>query len=388
MHKKAAFSKALSGDVSLGEGNHLGNGRKKRTRGSSSSVNINDLAERAGVAPATVSRALNGYSDISESTRAKILSLAEQLNYRPSSRARQLARGRVEAIAFVLPSAARSMDQLFLSEFLGAMAGALATRGYDLLFATVRETETEQEVYKRLIAEGKCAGFILTNSADEDPRIALLQHLNVPFVVYGRAKTSAPFASIDMDNEAAISGLVDHLVALGHQSFAYIDLQETASFARLRRSGFDLGVKRNGLSEASVAIVHATHDPTGGQKAVARLFDGATSHQPTALVCPADLVAIGAIQALSERGFRVGRDVTVTGYDGLPLGAFTSPPLTTMSQPIEEIGRWLVDTLFKLMSGADPADFQRVLQPTLIRRQSDGSPNKVDRPIPNGSMSI
>ena len=341
-------------------------------------ININDLAERAGVAPATVSRALNGYDDIAESTRARILSLASELNYQPSSRARQLARGSIETVAFVLPVTAVKGKDPFLADMIDALAAALAMRDFDLLVATVRDDEQETEVFRRLIAARKCAGFIITNSSDHDPRITLLEELQMPFVVYGRAASVVPFAGLDMDNEAGIAGMVDHLVALGHKRFAYLDLDDTATFARLRRDGFELGVSRNNLPEHQIAIERVPHSSPGGQTGIERLFDGGNSHRPTAVVCPADVVAIGAIQALSARGYTVGRDVSVTGYDGAPLGAYTAPPLTTMSQPIGDIGKRLVDILFQVMDGADPAQFNEVLMPTLVRRASDGSPTLID----------
>jgi LacI family transcriptional regulator len=354
---------------------NTGPGRLKRRR---IGININDLAERAGVAPATVSRALNGYTDIAEATRTRILKLASELNYQPSSRARQLARGRVETVAFVLPVNNRDSNDPFLSDFLDALASALSARDHDLLVATIRDDEDEIEVYRRLIAARKCAGFIVTNSRDDDPRISMLRELNVPFVVYGRASSDVPYPHLDMDNEAAIAGMVDHLVALGHQRFAYVDLEEVATFARLRRAGFEQGVLRNRLPEQQIAMVRVPHTSAGGQSAIATLFDGGNSHRPTAVVCPADVVAIGAIQAVSARGYHVGRDVSITGYDGVPLGAYTAPPLTTMSQPTRDIGQQLVDILFRIMEGADPAQFNAVLKPTLVRRASDGSPTLVE----------
>lgn len=356
-------------------------GRRKRAR---TGVNINDIAERAGVAPATVSRALNGYTDIAEATRARILTLASELNYQPSSRARQLARGWVETVAFVLPTVSRKGNDPFLSEILDALAAALAERDYDLLFATVRDDEDELDVYRRLIAARKCAGFVVTNSRDNDPRLQLLSELKVPFAVYGRASLHMPYAHLDMDNEAGIAGMVDHLAALGHKRFAYLDLDETATFARLRRSGFELSIARNAIPAEQVTMVQVPHTSAGGHSAISTLYDGGNSHRPTAVVCPADVVAIGAIQGLSSRGYNVGRDVSVTGYDGVPLGAFTSPPLTTMSQPIQEVGERLIDMLFKVMDGADPSQFQDILMPTLVRRASDGSPTLTEAAQANG----
>lgn len=340
-------------------------------------VNINDIAERAGVAPATVSRALNGYEDIAAATRERILALASELNYRPSSRARQLARGNVETVSFVLPVTGSTTSDPFMGDFLDSLAAALAEHDYDLLVATVRPGETDIEVYRRLIAARKSAGFIVTNSSDDDPRIKLLQDLHVPFVVYGRATMELPYAHLDMDNEAAIAGMVDHLVALGHRRFAYLDLENLATFSRLRRAGFDRGVADNKIGEDSIARLICSHSFEGGQMAVADLFDASDAHRPTAIVCPADVMAIGAIQAISARGYTVGRDVSITGYDGAPLGAFTSPPLTTMSQPIREIGQRLIEILFHVMQGADPASFGEILMPTLVRRASDGSPTLV-----------
>lgn len=345
-------------------------------------VNINDIAERAGVAPATVSRALNGYSDIAQATRERIMDLANELNYQPSSRARQLARGSVETVAYVLPVSTRQSHDPFLSDFLHALAEGLAERDYDLLVATVPEKDDEIDIYRRLIAARKSAGFIVTNSRDDDPRIALLSDMQVPFVVYGRGCSARPFAHLDMDNAAGIGGMVDHLAALGHRRFAYVDLDADASFVRLRREGFLAGIGRNNIAQDNVRMVRCEHSSAGGQDAVAQLYDAADAHCPTAVVCPADVVAIGVIQALSARRYQVGRDVSVTGYDGAPLGAFTAPPLTTMSQPTKEIGRRLVAMLFDVIQGADPADYRDVLSPTLVRRASDGSPTQVKHARP------
>ncbi|MEM6712974.1 MAG: LacI family DNA-binding transcriptional regulator [Pseudomonadota bacterium] len=351
---------------------------KPRSRDGRIGVTINDIAEKAGVAPATVSRALNGYSDIAESTRKRIVALTQTLNYQPSSRARQLARGRVETVAFVLPLANTRANDPFMVDFLDALAAALAARDYDLLLASIRPEEDEIDVYKRLIAAQKCSGFIITNSRDDDPRILLLSDLNIPFVVYGRATMSVPYAHIDMDNAEGIARLVDHLVALGHRRFAYLDLIEGATFARMRAEGFLRGVERNSLEDDAVRMVRVPHSSQGGQSAIGQLFDAGNSHRPTAIVCPADVVAIGAIQALATRGVRVGRDVSVTGYDGAPLAAYTVPPLTTMSQPTADVSQRLVDILFKVMDGAPPDTFSDILMPTLVRRSSDGSPTHVD----------
>lgn len=337
-------------------------------------VTISDLARHLGVAKGTVSRALNNYPDVAPETRSRIASAAEQLGYRPSSIARKLKSNRVDAVGIVLPMADNLIADPFLSEFLDGVSHALDQRGQDLLVSTASSIEATVHVYERLIAERKVDGVVVTRTRTDDPRITFLRDRGFPFVTHGQCGLPGGFASFDIDNELAFIEAVAHVVKLGHRRIGYVGGPSSYNFSRLRLSGYRKGVVKAGLVPDEDLIIECPLDQEAGHQGTERLM--AQPEPPTVLLCASDWLAIGAIRALRDMGLHVGSDVSVIGYDGIPVGAFVDPPLTTFSQSMRNAGATVAGMLMEVIEGTVPDTLSHMGRAVLIARNSDGPPSK------------
>ena len=303
----------------------------------SKEMSIAGLALHLGLSEGTISRALNNYPDIAEKTRKRVRDAADELGYQPSSTARRLARGVVETVGFVLPSRRDHLSDPFLSEILDGLAAELAVSGWDLLLAAVPDGQDEVEVMDRLRRSGKIGAFAVTRVKRSDPRIDYLRTVSVPFVVHGRTEKNDDYAWLDIDNEKAFVDAVNFLLGLGHKNIALLGGDMEMNFAWARRQGFIKAIQATGMEPRPEFIIDGIRDGVAALEAMATLL--ALPQRPTAVVCVTDAVAIGAIHAIHKAGLRAGHDVSVIGYDGLPMGKATEPALTTMAQASYEAGR-------------------------------------------------
>ncbi|MGS4990464.1 LacI family DNA-binding transcriptional regulator [Roseibium sp. RP-7] len=336
------------------------------------SVTIDDVARHVGVAKGTVSRVLNNYTDISEATRRRILKAVQDLGYQPSATARNLKRGRQDTLGIVIPVGHGSGADPFLSEFIDGIARALDELGLDLLVTTAHSREHMIETVKRLIARRKVDGFIVTRTEVDDSRIAYLREQNFPFVAHGRTRDPAGYAWFDIDNEAAFADGVRHLYSLGHERIGFIGGPMELNFALQRRNGYRQGLEALGLAHDPALENLQPLSEKGGFAGAEALLS--LEAPPTALLCVTDALAIGAVQYCRKFGLKVGSDVTVVGYDGLPVGEYLDPPLTTFSQSAQEAGGRVARMLIDVLDGKNPTDLQALAKANLIRRASDGAP--------------
>ncbi|MCV0424697.1 MAG: substrate-binding domain-containing protein [Roseibium sp.] len=340
-----------------------------RARGS---VTIDDVARHVGVAKGTVSRVLNNYTDISDDTRKRILKAVQELGYQPSATARNLKRGRQDTLGIVIPVGHGSGADPFLAEFIDGIARALDELGLDLLVTTAHSRDHMIESLKRLIARRKVDGFIVTRTEVNDQRIAYLKEQNFPFVAHGRTGDPSTYAWFDIDNIATFADGVRHLYSLGHERIGFLGGPLELNFALQRRDGYRQGLEALGLShDPELENLQALSEKGGfaGAKALLSL-----ETPPTALLCATDALAIGAVQFCRKFGLAAGADVTVIGYDGLPVGEYLDPPLTTFSQSAQEAGGRVARMLIDVLDGKNPEDLQALAKANLIRRASDGPP--------------
>ncbi|WP_417666429.1 LacI family DNA-binding transcriptional regulator [Roseibium sp.] len=340
--------------------------------GSRSSVTIDDVARHLGVAKGTVSRVLNNYTDISPATRERVLKAVKELGYQPSSTARSLKKGRQDTLGIVLPVGRGRGADPFLAEFVDGVARALDELDRDLLITTAHSARHMLDTHERLIARRKVDGFILTRTEVNDPRIEFLQTRRFPFVAHGRTADPSGFAWLDIDNEKTFVEGVAHLVKLGHRRIGFLGGPRDLNFACQRRAGYRRGLAEAGLNEDSALEVELALTEEGGVEGARQLLG--LYEPPTALFCITDALAIGAMRLCRDLGLRVGEDVTVIGYDGLPVGAYVDPPLTTFSQSALTAGGQIARMLIDVIEGTAPADRQELAQAELIRRSSDGPP--------------
>ncbi|WP_417685702.1 LacI family DNA-binding transcriptional regulator [Roseibium sp.] len=341
---------------------------------SGGSVTIDDVARHVGVAKGTVSRVLNNYTDISPATRERVLKAVKELGYHPSSTARSLKKGRQDTLGIVLPVGRGRGADPFLAEFVDGIARALDELGRDLLITTAHSARHMLETHERLIARRKVDGFILTRTEVDDPRIEFLQTRRFPFVAHGRTADPSGYAWFDIDNEQTFVDGVSHLSSLGHRRIGFIGGPRELNFACQRLLGYRRGIAEAGLTQDPALEVEFALSEEGGMEGARQLLG---LHQPpTALFCATDAMAIGAMRLCRDFGLRIGQDVTIIGYDGLPVGAYVDPPLTSFSQSALAAGGKIARMLIEVIEGTPPAERQELAQAELIRRASDGPPAK------------
>ena len=330
---------------------------------------IESLARDLGLSASTVSRALNGYTDISEETRRRVLNAADEAGYKLVSE-RKKKNNQTNTVGLVVEMWSLDITSPFFGQFLRGATSALRRQSYDLLVASTDGAKEALKVYEYLIAEGRVEGFILTRIRSEDARIALLSERDIPFVCFGRQQEEGDFAWHDVDAAEAVKKSVHYLADLGHQHFGLLQAPSDINFARLRKDSFMSTLNELKLSVNEDHIIEAGLTASDGANAVHTLLK--TSHPPTALVCDLDALAIGAISAFKDAHLVPGKDVSVIGYGNDPFSAFTEPPLTTFAQDAELAGRWVAEIFLALLKGITPKILQRLRSAEFVERQSAG----------------
>jgi len=337
-------------------------------------VSLSTIARNLGFSITTVSRALGGFADVAAATRWRIEAEAERIGYRPNQNARRLRSGRSEAVGVVLPAGPGQFDDPFFLRLLAGIGPPLQAAGLDLLVATARPGPDELRAYRHLVEGRRVDGILLARTRRRDDRIGYLLDHAMPFVVHGRSEETRPFAHLDIDSEAACRQATARLIALRHRRIGLINAVETYTFAVHRQAGWHAALRDAGLAPGPVA--HAEPTEENGFRLMAAMLRGPTP--PTAVLCATDRLAVGALHAIGHAGLRAGRDVSIIGYDNLPMATYTDPPLTTIEQHIERAGARMVEILRALMGGADPKDYAELWPARLIARASDGPPQDHD----------
>jgi LacI family transcriptional regulator len=335
-------------------------------------VKLKDLARMTGYSITTVSRALAGYSDVNEQTRQHIIETARQLGYVPNQAARQLRNRSSATLGMIIPAIERSFSNDFFSQLMQGIGDSASLYHYDVLISAQHPGEEEMAAYRRLVGGYRVDGMILARTRQHDPRIAYLKERGHPFAVSGRAAPGevSDFPYIDVDSQAGIRMLVEHFLELNHRHIGLILPPPDVAYTGYRFEGYREALHNAGLECRQEYVVHGDLTRVGGFDGAQRLL--AQNPEITAIVACNDLMALGAMSAIQSAGLRVGEDVGVAGFDDVPAAEYAQPPLTTIHQPIYEIGQRLVRMVIDIIKGQPPAETQVVLPPVLVIRASSG----------------
>jgi LacI family transcriptional regulator len=337
-----------------------------------SAVTLKDLATELGLSITTVSRALAGYGDVAEATRQRVLQAAQEMGYVPDVTARRLQKGRTDTIGFVIPTFGPRFSDPYFSELLAGIGNAAARHNFDLLVSTRPPDTPEEDAAYRRMSEGRLAdGLLLVRTRVRDRRLAFLAEIGFPFVAFGRSDLEVDFPYVDEDGFRGFELAGQHLIDLGHRRLAFIAAPENLMFSKYRRAGLEAVLQHNSLSLPPELCIVSDLTQQGGFEAMNQLLD--LSPPPTAVVACNDLMALGAISAAQARSLVVGRDVAVVGFDDIPLAQYSHPPLTTVRQPIYDIGRQVCDMLICLIEGEELTERHILLEPALVVRESSGA---------------
>lgn len=333
-------------------------------------VTINDLAQELGLAKGTISRALNGHPDIAETTRTRVARTADRMGYRPMAQAQAIRTGLARALGLVLNAGPGNAHKPFLTDFLDGISRAASEESWSLSVATAFDEADEVATMARLVEEHKVDGFILPRTKTVDARIDLLRGLDVPFVLYGRTGDAEGCAWFDISGEDAMRDAVLRLTGLGHRRIGFINGESVYNYAPLRQAGYEAGLSAAGLPFDPGLVRGGATSMSGGEMQGADLLDQPAP--PTAIVCALDMAALGVYRAAEARGLRIGRDLSVVSYDGIPEAATASPPLTTFAVDTRAAGARLARLLFHRIRGVDPIHLRETAPAHLVARGSDG----------------
>ncbi|RMF78940.1 MAG: LacI family transcriptional regulator [Chloroflexi bacterium] len=331
---------------------------------------LHDVAKRAGVSTATVSKVLSNTPYFTDTTRDKVMAAVEELGYTPNLAARALSSGKSHIIAVVFPYVFEAIfeDPLVL-RILEGIESESRERGYNLLLSTPRLTKDNADPhYQQLIASGYVDGVI---ALDNLPSISALEPAHkrkIPAVAIGYHETDYCVRSDDFSGGQQ---LLQHLVAFGHRDIGIIAVPEETHFSITHRlRGVRAAADEAGIDYDAMPRADGDFGIASGDKATKTLL---TEHpELTALLCLNDRMAMGAIQQIRNMGLDVPSDISVVGYDDIPAAAIVAPPLTTINQQAPELGRAAAKMLFDILDGHKP---ERVEMPThLIVRESAAAP--------------
>ena len=336
-------------------------------------MNLKELAKHLGLSQTTVSRALNGYPEVGETTRKRVADEATRLGYRPNAHARRLATGRSHAIGYVFPSDRSVMIDPLFSDFVAGAAEVYAPQGFEtLLHAGGREDEIA--VYRRFAEDGAVDGVVVQAPHVNDPRIALLNELKIPYVVHGRLDgIENGYAWLDIDNHGAFKKAAKLLTDLGHTRIALLNGPENLTYALHRRKGYEAALTEKGLHVEAALVFSGVMTEENGYREAKRVLQ--QPNRPTALLISSMMMVSGAIRACNELGLAIGKQVSLIGHDdGLPFmnAEGLVPSLTTTTSSIRDAGIRVAELLLERIENPSsplPAELWNV---DLIVRGSTG----------------
>jgi DNA-binding LacI/PurR family transcriptional regulator len=334
-------------------------------------VTRDDVARLAGVSPATVSYVINdGPRPVSEETRAKVLQAIEQLGYQPNVMAQSLRRQRTNTVGLVFTTIERHLTHPYFVDLLTSVGEECAKHSFDLLLSPCTDRALEQSIYERMVGGRRVDGIIFTGARHDDPRIPYLKEQACPFVILGRPEDGEDACYVDVDGTQGIDEAVQHLIDLGWQRIAFIGLSTELICAGDRLAGYRRALERNGLAYDPALVANMRTTEAGGHEAMTLFL--ALDEPPDAVLACSDELALGAMNAAQEQGLVVGQDIGVIGFDDIPSAPYCRPPLTTIRQPMYDIGSQLCRMLIQIVEGKEPEERQVVLPPILVVRESCG----------------
>jgi LacI family transcriptional regulator len=336
-------------------------------------VTLEEIARLAGVSRSTVSRVVNGDHRVSEAARSRVQDVIHRHNYHPNAAARSLASRRTRVLGLLVSKAVRGLfvDPFYPLLIQGTADGCNAAGYYlTMLMDTSDDGSAVEQLYQRVIRGRHVDGLILACHAVDDPIVPRLMADRIPFVLVGR-HPGAAVSFVDVDSRGAAREAVAHLLQHGYRRIAMICGAANLIATIDRHAGYVTALQEAAIPPEPSRVIFADFTQRGGYRAMMGLLQDRT-RLPEAVFAASDAMALGAITAIQEAGLRVPEDVAVMGFDGLIEGEDSKPPLSTVSQPVTDLGREAVRLLLTQLEDADAGPRQRFLPTRLTVRRSCG----------------
>jgi DNA-binding LacI/PurR family transcriptional regulator len=328
-------------------------------------VTMHDIARAAGVSQSTVSRVLNDTVTavpIAAHTRQRVLDVADRLGYRPNPLARGLRGAKTMLIGLIV----REISDLFFTHAVEAVSIAARERAYNVVLGSAHSRADEAIALRAVLETRHCDGIIFLGDMRDQPRLLDdLTSSDVPVVALWQGTAPARLSTINIDNRGGITSVIDHLVALGHRRFGFIGGYPHGDI-RERQAAFVEHLTALGLPPLESHIRAASNNPGSGAEAFRGLLG--LPEPPTAVVTATDQLAIGALHAAHALGVSIPAQLSIVGFDDIPITRYTAPPLTTVHQPIGDMVELAVDLA---VDRASPGS-NEVFPTSLAIRQTTG----------------
>lgn len=340
------------------------------------SVTIEQLSKQLGISVSTVSKALNGYTDVSQKTRSRVLDIARELDYHPSSAARSLRRGRTDKIGLLINNPIPFVGE-YVADMISGAALVAEELGHNLVLYTTAVTHPEE--LKRICRARDVDGLMLIFSPS-DEAVAVLEKENMPFVVFGRRAEQAGVSYVAPDNRAGAYALTTHLIEQGHERIGFTTRPELGTVSQDRFLGYCDALNEANIPLAPELVIETIIEPSSGYNALNAFLD--LAEPPTAVFAFYDLMAVDALNAAQDRNLRVPEDIALAGFDGLRSSLITKPRLTTVQQPLNQMGQRAMELLLaRVEDNAQPPSTETFPIELVIRQSTQHTKNTVNNRV-------
>ncbi len=337
-------------------------------------MNLKKLSEHLNLSQTTVSRALNGYPEVSEKTRERVQKVARELNYSPNARAKGLALGRAHAIGHVIPvSTQHEMVNPVFGDFIAGAGAAYSAAGYEMMLSLV-DDQSQEQLYRDICARRNVDGIIVHGPTMDDPRIALLTELNMPFVVHGRASNiDIPYSWLDTNNSRAFRRATEFLLDLGHKRIALMNGLEFMDYAFRRREAYRGALEMRDLSLDPELMCSKEMTESNGFLSASKMLR--LDNPPTAFLTSSMITAIGVRRAIESAGMVMGRDVSIITHDddlGYLKNGHDVPIFTATRSSVRKAGIRAGELLLDLIRNPSTGPKHEIIEAELIIGTSTG----------------
>lgn len=328
-------------------------------------MNITEVAQRAHVSTATVSRVINGTANVSPQTAERVRAAIEALNFYPNTNARALGSGRSGLYGLIISD----MTNPYFPELVKAFEDIAVEHGQEVLVANTNYDPKRMETCVVRMLQRKVDGVAIMTSEMDEHLIGTFSRRGIPIMFMDMAAPKGGISTVRIDYAAGVTEAMKHLFDLGHQRIAFISGPLSLTSARLRAEAFTKCMREHGTAGDRRLIEEGDHRVEGGHHAMQRILRSGA--RPTAVMASNDLTAIGAMGAIHEQGLRIPEDISVVGFDNIELSAYTQPALTTVHVPRDEIAATAFRGLFRGQEQReDKRRREHIIRPKLLVRGS------------------
>lgn len=336
-------------------------------------ITIMDVAAEAGVSFGTVSRVINNDVHVRPETRERVLQAMERLGFVANRQARSLAGGKTNGIGLLVPD----LGTGYIGEIIRGIDAELTLQGLDLILYTTHRTASKEATYVANLARGMVDGLLLVLPRNPADYVGTLTRQNFPFVLIDHQGTGKDCPAVGATNWQGAFDATEHLIKLGHQRIGFITGSMDLGCAQDRLAGYRAALRTYHIPVADELIYEGTFFQPDGHTGASALLD--LPNPPTVIFASNDVMAMGAMDAIRNRGLRIPDDVSVVGFDDIPQASMVRPALTTIQQPLEKMGRVATQMLLDLLEHPE-RKVQRIELPTklIVRDSCRSLPSSAD----------